>query len=101
MAFPGHIPDPSREPADDGPRLGSVGVRAAYREKNAEQLRHRIDLGVAIFAAVGIALVVQERAAFLARRAALAPVLAGQAVVCAAALALARWRRERERLPVV
>lgn len=81
--------------------LDGAGGRAAYRAANADLLRQRIDLGVLIFAVVGVSVLVQEWAAYERQPLLLGSVLGAQAAICAAGLAVARWGRVRERLPAV
>ena len=83
------------EPAD------ARAIRAAYRAVNGDVLRQRIDLGVAIFVAMGLSLLVIEREAYREQSNPVGGILLLQIALCAVGLVLTRWSRVRERLPAI
>jgi len=97
----GHTAHPPIEVAPIGDLVDSASVRAAYRMANAGTLRRRIDLGVAIFALVGVSLLVQDHEGYDGPILPIAVVFVTQAVACALAIGLARWGRLHEHLPVL
>lgn len=78
-----------------------AAVRAAYRTANANVLRDRIDMGVAIFGGVGILMFLLEADAQRAAAPLTWWVTGLQLTMCLVAIVLARWERSRERLPAL
>ncbi len=99
--LPMSIPDPGYPAQASDHALDSRATRAAYRAVNADLLRQRIDLGVGIFAVIGVSLLVVEREAYLQQLTPVGVIFLGQIAICAGVLAVARWGAVRERLPAV
>ncbi|MDG2303592.1 MAG: HAMP domain-containing sensor histidine kinase [Candidatus Binatia bacterium] len=94
-------PDPGHNAQLPADPVGPRAIRAAYRAANADLLRQRIDMGVALFSLTGFALLFQEWAAYQEQAESVGLIFAGQVLICVAALSLARWQRVRERLPAI